>query len=121
MGLVSDVVAAGGGQDGEHVDRTEEQRVAVGRRARDRSRSNRTACTRAIDHDELLAQPARQPGHKRACQHVGGRARLRGIDHGDGAARIILLRLRWKRGRGGHRGREYEEPHAFHLSLDFLC
>ena len=67
--LILDVVAARGRQHGEHIDRTEQQGVAVGA-ARAAEAVRTLAGTGAIDHDELLAKPGSTARAQARVQHV---------------------------------------------------
>jgi hypothetical protein len=102
----------------------EQERVAVGFGARDRCRTGGAAGARPIDHDELLAEPARQSRGKAACQDVRRAAGLVRIDDLHDAARIVLG-VRGERQPCGERGdcgerrpARNDHPLAFHNGRD---
>ena len=84
-----------------HIDRAEEQRVAVGRGARDARRADGARATGLVRHHERLSEPARKPDRKRPRETIRRRTCERRIDHRDAAGRIIGLLGAQRTVRGG--------------------
>ena len=78
----------------EDAGRRHQQRVAVGRRLRDRVGADIAAGARAVFHDDRLAERLRHLVADRARQHVGEPAGRERRDHADRTVGIILRQRR---------------------------
>ena len=80
---------AHGHVDREHRARRHHDRVAVGRRMRDRGCRRHAAAARPVLHDERLAQALLEPLAQDASEQAGDAARRKRDDEADGAAGIV--------------------------------